>query len=258
MDAQHELHDITEQLALAGCVAAREEAEELLEVAGQDRGLLTEMVARRVTGEPIAWITGSVTFCQIKVHVDTGIYVPRWQSEPLALRAVERMPPTGVAIDLCTGSGAIAKTISNYLPLTKVMATDLDPRAVSCAQTNGVTAYEGDLLAPISSSFHCGIDLIVGVVPYVPTPALVLLSRDTLTFESTLAYDGGEDGLTLLRRSATEATKFLVPGGAILLEVGGDQADALSGLLDSLGYRQIVTMLDEDGDLRAIEATFQG
>jgi len=77
-----------------------------------------------------------------------------------------------------------------------VVATDSDGRAVTCARANGVEAYCGDLFAPLPGALDGRVDLVVAVAPYVPTSALALLQRDTLTFESPLSYDGGPDGTT--------------------------------------------------------------
>src|SRR5207249_7965498 len=111
--------------------------------------LLHALLERRLTGEPLAWIIGRVWFCGVEIRVDPGVYVPRWQSEALARRAVERLPATGVAIDLCTGSGAIARTLMTHRPGARVVASELDPRAVACAASNGVEVYRGDLFAPL-------------------------------------------------------------------------------------------------------------
>jgi release factor glutamine methyltransferase len=154
----------------------------------------------------------------------------------LARRAVERLPPGGTAVDLCTGAGAIAATLSALRPEAHVVASDIDHRAVACARRNGVEAYAGDLFAPLPPDLAGLVDVVVGVVPYVPTPALPLLQRDTFTFESALSYDGG-------------------PGGAIVLELGGDQAGAIGGDLDRLGYVDATVLVDDDGDPRGIEAT---
>ena len=171
----------------AGFVAAGEEARELVASAGGDGALLDELVGRRLTGEPLAWITGSVRFCGVEVRVDPGVYVPRWHSEPLARRAVERLPADGTAIDLGTGSGAIAKTLHANRPGARVAGSDIDERAVACATANGVEAYLGDLFAPVPPLLKGRVDVVVGVVPYVPTSALPLLQRDTFTFESPLS-----------------------------------------------------------------------
>jgi release factor glutamine methyltransferase len=244
-------------LAGAGFVAAEEEAEELLARAAGDAELLDSLVARRLTGEPLAWITGRVSFCGLEIRVDPGVYVPRRQSEPLARRAVERLPNTGAAIDLCTGSGAIAKTVKVNRPGARVVATDVDEDAVACAASNGVEVYLGDLFAPLPRSLEGHVDVVVGVVPYVPRPALPLLARDTFDFESPLSYDGGPDGTGILRRVLTDSPRFLRSGGALLLELGGEQADALGADLARLGYAGVTVLLDEDRDVRGIEATLE-
>jgi release factor glutamine methyltransferase len=138
----------------------------------------------------------------------------------------------------------------------RVVASDLDERAVTCATANGVEVYAGDLFAPFPRPLEGRVDVVVGVVPYVPTPGLPLLQRDTFTFESALAYDGGPDGTKILRRVLTDAPRFLRRGGALLLELGGEQAGALRGDLARLGYVDVSVLVDEDGDARGIEATY--
>jgi len=242
-------------LAGAGFVAADDEAEELIGRADGDPVLLDSLVDRRLKGEPLAWITGRTSFCGLKIGVDPGVYVPRWQSEPLVRRAVSRLPPRGVAIDICTGAGAIAKTLAERRPGALVVATDIDERAVACASANGVECFEGDLFDPLPQWLEYKVDVIVGVVPYVPTEALGLLSRDTFVFESTRSYEGGPGGTRILRRVLVDSLRFLKQGGALLLELGGEQADALEGDLALLGYAGTSVLTDEDGDVRGIETT---
>ncbi len=213
-------------------------------------GDLDALLARRLTGEPLAWLTGGVTFCGVRVRVDAGVYVPRWHSELLARRAIERLSADGVAIDVCTGSGAIAKVLQAARPGARVVASDIDERAVACARANGVEAYHGDLFAPLPPGLVA--DVVVGVVPYVPTPELSLLQRDTFTFETTLGYDGGADGTDVLARVIAEAP--LRAGGALLLELGGNQADLLVDELARQDYRDFGVLVDEDGDVRGVEA----
>jgi release factor glutamine methyltransferase len=243
------------RLSKAGFVAAEEEADELTIRAAGDVELLESLVARRITGEPLAWITGTISFCGLDILVHPGVYVPRWQTEPLARRASQRLPANGTAIDLCTGAGAIARTLATAHPDARVVATDIDARAVACAAENGVEVYCGDLFAPLPPSLEGRTDVVVSVVPYVPTPALALLPRDTLTFESALSYDGGTDGTEVLRRVLTDSSRFLRHRGALLLELGGEQAEALDKDLDRLGFVDVSVLVDEDGDVRGIEAT---
>lgn len=238
-----------------GFLAADEEARLLVERSGGDQGLLDALVARRLTGEPLAWIIGYTTFCDVNVVVQRGVYVPRWQTEAVARRAVERLPVEGLAIDVCTGCGAVAMTLASRRPRARMVATDIDPRAVACATDNGVDAHEGDIFA-VPDEFLGATDVVVGVVPYVPTGELPLLQRDTFTFESRLAYDGGPDGIAILRRVIIESTRFLRRGGALLLELGGDQATLLSRQLTRNHFADLILIRDDDGDVRGLEATY--
>jgi release factor glutamine methyltransferase len=241
-------------LARAGCVAAEEEAAELSAAAGGDPSVLRALAERRVDGEPLAWITGHADFGGLSLRVDPGVYVPRWQSLPLARRAARRLPDGGTAVDLCTGSGAVAAVLRAERPAARVVATDTDLRAVACARSNGVGAYVGDLFTGVPAACRGATDVVVAVVPYVPTPELHVLPRDTLRFEDASHYDGGPDGTDLLRRVAADALPFLRRGGALLLELGGQQADLLNPVLERLGYRSLGAWCDEDGDVRGLEA----
>jgi release factor glutamine methyltransferase len=247
------MRTVEERLAAGGFVAADEEAAELRAAADGDPAALEALLARRLTGEPLAWITGTTVFCGLTLYVHPGVYVPRWQTEALAARAAERLPETGTAIDLCTGCGAIAAVLRERRPRARVLATDADPRAVACARGNGVDARLGDLFAPVQPDVTA--DVVVAVVPYVPTGELRLLQRDTLTFEDRAHYDGGSDGAALLRRVVVEAAGRLRPGGALLLELGGEQADALAPDLERHDYADVSVLAGEDGDVRGIEAT---
>lgn len=250
----NELVGLTELLMKGGFLAADEEAEELLACAAGDGNQLDEIVARRLTGEPLAWITGAVSFCGLQVRVEPGVYVPRWKSEQLARRAVECLPHDGTAIDVCTGSGAIAKVMMVERPGARVVACDVDERAVACAAANGVEVYRGDLFAPLPTALHGRADVIVAVVPYVPTGELRLLQRDTFTYESSSFYDGGPDGTTVLRRAMRFAHRFLRHGGTLLLELGNDQAGPVGEELVARGYNQLVVLCDAEGDAIGVEA----
>ena len=132
----------------------------------------------------------------------------------------------------------------------------IDRCAVACAEGNGVEVHQGDLLAPFPSGLNNRVDVVVGSVPYVPTSELALLQRDTFVFESALAYDGGPDGTTFLRRAIADARRLLRNGGTLLLELGRGQAGLLQEPLSRHGYQELRWLRDEDGDLRGLEANF--
>jgi release factor glutamine methyltransferase len=241
-------------LAQAGCVASNEEAAELIAAAEGNADRLAEFVGRRVSGEPTAWIVGHILFCGSTVKVNPGVYVPRWQSEPLAERAAALLAEGGVAIDVCTGSGAIGVVLRARCPTARVVGTDSDPASVACARENGIETYLGDLTAPVPPLLKGRVDVLTGVVPYVPSDALGLLARDVLAFEPRHALDGGPNGTRHLIRVADEAVSWLRPGGALLLELGGDQGRELQRHCQHLGFVDVSIVSDEDGEVRSIEA----
>lgn len=247
------LDDIVSRLAAAGCVAAEEEAAELLSAAG-DLTQLDALVSRRTRGEPLAWVVGSVAFCGIDVRVHRGVYVPRWQTEALARRAAALLPPSGTAVDLCTGAGPIACVLQALSPSALVVATDVDPVAVACARENGVNALLGHLDEPLPTTLLAAVDVLTAVVPYVPTDELRLLPRDVVAFEPRRALDGGEDGMRLLSSVVRRSTRWLRRGGWLLLEIGGDQAATVADEMNAAGLLDITVVKDEHGDDRAIEA----
>jgi release factor glutamine methyltransferase len=167
------------------------------------------------------------------------------------------LPSRGAAIDLCTGSGAIAATLLASRPKARVVATDLDERAVICALSNGVAAYHGDLFEPLPRDLEGVVDVVIAVVPYVPTSAMALLARDTFEFESALSYDGGADGTAMLQRVVSESPRFLRPGGALLLELGGDQGEILADDINRYGFGDVIVLRDDDGDVRGVAATLK-
>ena len=233
------------RLAAAGCVAASAEADELID-ATPDFAVLDEWVARRAAGEPLAWITGRVTFAGCRLHAAPGVYVPRPQSEELAQRATRLLPPGGRALDLCTGIGAIAAVLRAHDPTALVVGTDMDRRAAACATRNGVLAIVGDLAGPVAGDGTW--DVVTAVAPYVPTGELRFLPADVQRHEPRVALDGGPDGLDRVRRVIDAARRLLRPGGHVLVEIGGAQDEILRAT--STGFAAPEVWHDEDGDVR--------
>ena len=250
----HARASVRHRLERAGSISPDEEAKELLRAAGDGAGELDDLLERRLRGEPLAWIVGSTVFCGIRVRIDPGVYVPRAQTERLARRAVSLLPDHGVAVDLCTGSGAIAVVLLSERPAATVIATDRDPVAVTSAHRNGVEALLGDLDEPLPRSLEHRVYVLTAVPPYVPTEELHLLPRDALAFEPHGALDGGPGGTAILEQVVRLAPRWLRPGGTLLVEIGGDQAHALAGTLDVSGLSVVEIHRDAEGDDRALEA----
>jgi release factor glutamine methyltransferase len=242
--------EVIERLRVAGCVAAEREASDLA-AAAPDDDVLESWIRRRERGEPLAWITGTTIFCGRRVVVDRGVYVPRPQSERLARRAADLLPATGSAVDLCTGTGAIAVHLSAERPHATVTGLDIDARAVRCARRNGVVAIRADVEAPLRDS---AFDVVTAVAPYVPTSELRLLPEDVRRYEPRSALDGGADGLDVLRQIVRSAGRLLRRGGWLLVELGGHQDRALRAVLLDNGFSRAAPWFDDEGDLRGLAA----
>jgi release factor glutamine methyltransferase len=246
-----ELAAVVDRLVAAGCVAAAEEAADF--VAGApDAATLESWLRRREQGEPPGWITNWIEFCGRPLHLATGVYPPRRQTEDLAQRAAALLPRGGRAVDLCTGAGAIAAHLQAHDPTAFVVGVDLDPDAARCARRNGVVTVVADLDTPLHRQQT--FDVVTAVAPYVPTGELRLLPADVQRYEPRLALDGGADGLELVRRVIESAARLLRLGGWLLTEVGGDQDEALTTTFATNGFATGAPWRDDDGDLRGIAA----
>ena len=232
-------------------MAAEAEAVELL-AAAPDEETLEAWLGRREKGEPLAWITEKTLFCGRPLYVSPGVYVPRKQTEELARRAGHLLPDDGWAVDLCTGTGAVAAHLQQAVPGATVVAVDIDRRAAACARRNRVPAFVGDLAAPLHGDRR--FDVVTAVAPYVPTEALGLLPADVQRYEPRRALDGGAGGLEVVRRVIAAAGRLLRPGGWLLVEIGGEQDSALAPPLAAHGFTALTRWWDDDGDLRGVAA----
>lgn len=219
----------------AGFFDAEAEADDLIAVA-RDSTHLSTLVARRLTGEPAEWIVGSTEFLGLSLTITPGVYVPRWHTEAMARHAASHLDDGAVALDLCTGSGAIAAYLRSARPTARVLATDIDATAVACARANGVEAYAGDLFEPLPSLLRGEVGLVVAVPPYVPEAMLAYLPRDVVAHEPRRALVGGTDGLDVVARVIDGAAVWLRTGGALVIEVGIDQVAVVAGLAAAAGF----------------------
>ena len=245
-------------LAAAGFLAPHDEADKLRRAAAARSIAVDHLVARRVTGEPLAWITGTAQFCGLTLHIAPTVYVPRPQTEALVREASTACHPRAWPSTSARARVPSQPRCMVARPRARIVASDLASTAVECARANGVDARWGNLFDPLPETLRDRVDLVIGSLPYVPTSDLKALHRDTLTFEDPMAYDGGPDGLDVARTVVATAPAWLRPTGALILELGGDQAGRLLDPLRRAGFDDVTTLVDEDGDTRGIEATLAG
>jgi release factor glutamine methyltransferase len=198
------------------------------------------LLARRLVGEPIAYLTGTREFYGRSFRVSPDVLIPRPDTELLVERALAHMPGDQAVevLDLGTGSGCIAITLALERPLARVTAVDRSDAALAAAKNNGSI-----LNAPVeflTSDWFSALagrrfDLIVGNPPYIAA-ADPHLARGDVRFEPLSALAAGPDGLDDLRRLIAAAPGHLKPGGALLVEHGYDQANAVLALLQAAGF----------------------
>jgi release factor glutamine methyltransferase len=196
------------------------------------------LVSRRLSGEPVAYITGRREFFGLDFYVDARVLIPRPETELLVEQALEfdRERPIATVADIGTGSGAIAVSLALNLPRAKIFATDVSALALEVARFNcqkhgvldRVCLLEGDLLSPLPEP----VDLIIANLPYVSQEEVS--RRGLASFEPELALAGGCDGLGKIRELCHKLGDRLNLGGSLLLEVGIGQSRAVASLLHSL------------------------
>lgn len=209
---------------------------------------LEQGALRRAAGEPLAYITGHKEFFGLDLRVDARVLVPRPDTETLVewALAVMQAKPAGSALDLGTGSGAIALALKSTRPAWRVEALDYSADALAVARANAqrlqldVRFAQGSWLTGVQARF----DLIVSNPPYIAAQDAHLAA---LTHEPLQALASGTDGLDDIRTIITQAHQHLLPEGWLLLEHGYDQAAAVRALLVAAGLQQVQSRRDLAG-----------
>lgn len=161
-------------------------------------------------------------------------------------------------LDLCTGSGCIAISLAVKGGFESVTATDLSEEALKVAERNARTHqvpirfFQGDLFSALPQSEVKTFDIITSNPPYIPTAVIATLEPEVREHEPMMALDGTEDGLKFYRQIAKEAGSWLKPGGSIYLEIGYDQGEAVSGLLEDAGFTNVRVIKDLPGKDRVV------
>jgi release factor glutamine methyltransferase len=241
-------------LAVLGSAIDRERVEQARELA--------EERARRI---PLQHLTGRAPFRSIELSVGPGVFVPRPETETVvqfAIDALQAVPdPEPVAVDLCTGSGAIALAIANEVPTARVWAVEKSREAHAWAERNvrewgfgRVELVLGDARAPELPEHLAGrVDVLVSNPPYVPQD-MVPRDPEVRDHDPELALYSGADGLDLIRAISLVGRDLVRPGGSLVLEHAETQGAAIRRLLAADGWRAAATHRDLTGRDRATTA----
>lgn len=268
-----------DRLREAGVASPEHDAAELLAfVLGTDRGRLAlvdavplgavpaydALVARRAAREPLQHLTGVAHFRFVELRVGPGVFVPRPETELLAGWAVEQaaLRAEPVVVDLCTGSGAVAKAIADEVPGARVHAVELDPDAHRWAEVN-LSGTRVDLrLGDMATAFEeltGAVDVVTCNPPYIPLDAWESVAVEARDHDPALALWSGADGLDAMRVLELRAATLLRPGGVVAAEHADAQGDSAPEVFSSAGrWDEIRDHRDLVGRPRFVTARLAG
>lgn len=243
------------------------------------RKTLRELVARRLQGEPLAYLTGLQEFLGLEFIAAPGALIPRRETELVGRGCLALLQELGRAsaplcvLDLCTGSGNLAIAMALQVPQAQVYATDLEPAALAVAARNlerhglspRVRLRQGDLFGALGQPGDAGadaglrFDLIACNPPYLATRHATNMPVAVAGSEPVAAFDGGPFGLSIVLRLIREAPAYLRPGGWLCFEIGaGQQPIVDSRVAQNAGYTGIQRIRDERGIVRAFQLRWDG
>lgn len=216
-----------------------------------DAATLDALVARRAAREPLQHITGTAPFRHLELAVGPGVFVPRPETETVVQFAIDALLNSAdqapVAVDLGTGSGAIALAMATEVPHARVYAAELSPDAHAWATRN--VAGVDNLTLVLSDLADAFVELdgtaavVISNPPYVPDAAIPR-DPEVRLFDPSLALYGGADGLDVVRVLSGRAMRLLRPGGLLVIEHGELQGAAIRALLSAEGWRAAATHRD--------------
>jgi len=214
-------------------------------------------IQRRGQRVPLQHILGSASFCGLEIDVSPDVLIPRPETELLAEHAwtwlSQHTTNSPLVLDWGTGSGCLAIAVASHHPTACITAIDVSTASLEVARRNAARHAVADRIEflhtdgaeslPGHSRFH----LIVGNPPYIATAEIPTLEPEVRDHDPALALDGGPDGLDLYRRLATTLRTHILPAGALMLEFGDGQSQAVSGILTAAGWMQPEVHPDHSG-----------
>ena len=231
---------------------------------------LHELVDQRLSGTPLAHLTGRQRFMGLEMLAGPQALIPRRETELLARRGFallarrERGAGAPLVLDACTGSANVAAALAALVPSARVLASDLSADAVALARENlahlgladRVQVLEGDLLGAFDAPAFVGrVDLITCNPPYISAPRRGTMDSEIAGHEPSLAFDGGPLGVSILMRLIRESPRFLKSGGWLAFEVGAGQGTPMRKRLLATGdWSEVATDADEHGEIRVLSA----
>ncbi len=220
-------------------------------VGDSEAARLEELAQRRAAREPLQHLTGVAAFRHLELAVGPGVFVPRPETESVVQFAIDALIASAegapVAVDLGTGSGAIAMAMATEVPHAQVFAVERSPEAHAWAARNTASAENLTLvLGDLASAFddlRGRAAVVISNPPYVPDDAIPR-DPEVRLHDPAQALYGGADGLDVVRVISTRAQELLHPGGLLVLEHGELQGAEIRGILERDGWRSTATHQD--------------
>lgn len=225
-------------------------------VSAKDIDRINKIVNERKSGRPLWYCIGDTEFYGYKIKVDERVLIPRPETELLVYNALSYINKESKVLDLCTGSGAIAITVSKEKNI-KVTASDVSEKALTLAKENAllnganVEFVESDLLEKfVDEKF----DVILTNPPYIKSADIANLQTEVKDFEPITALDGGKDGLDFYRAICSNVKNYINEGGVLLMECGIGQAEDIKLMLKDATKVEIIK--DYENIDRIVKAVF--
>lgn len=234
-----------------------------LELTGEQAARIAGLVERRAAREPLQHITGVAPFRSLELAVGPGVFVPRPETEQVAQFAIDALRavagPEPLAVDLGTGSGAIALAMATEVPHARVYGVENSPQAFIWAKQNlaATGAENAEMvfvdLAEALPELDGTVDVVISNPPYIPLGAIPR-DPEVRLFDPEHALYGGEDGLDAVHQVSATALRLLHQGGTLVIEHGEEQGADIRSLLADDGWHAVATHRDLLGRDRATTA----
>lgn len=237
-------------------------------VTAAERERLSALLARRLAGEPLAYLLGEWDFYGITLRVTPDVLIPRSDTERLCELAIQtaRPQPAPRVLDLCSGSGCIGLALLHEVPQARAVAVDISPAALAVAGENAerlgladrYQCMQASALEPPAEAYRDTFDLMVCNPPYITADEMRTLDPDVADYEPHLALYGGEDGLDFYRAVTRAWVQAVRPGGAIFFECGWKQGEAVAAVCRAAGLDAVRVETDYAGVPRIVCAVRPG